>query len=124
MEKFKTNAKRLKDVKESLSDFSQKIRWKIFQNALPFHHHCNTSLVFKSLLTLPFPLCSAVLSWEDPFKSTYALITYILMVLYMELWALPILPILLLLYHAFRRKAGPKSSGEQNSIFEAVKKSV
>jgi len=81
MEKFKTNAKRLKDVKESLSDFSQKI--------------------------------SAVLSWEDPFKSTYALITYILMVLYMELWALPILPILLLLYHAFRRKAGPKSSADE-----------
>ena len=26
MEKFKTNAKRLKDVKESVSDFSQKIR--------------------------------------------------------------------------------------------------
>jgi len=81
MEKFKTNAKRLKDVKESLSDFSQKI--------------------------------SAVLSWEDPFKSTYALITYILMVLYMELWALPILPILLLLYHALRRKAGPKSSADE-----------
>merc|ERR1712037_691645 len=61
MEKFKTNAKRLKDVKESVSQFSLKV--------------------------------SAVLSWEDPFKSTYALITYILMVLYMELWALPILPI-------------------------------
>ena len=26
MEKFKTNAKRLRDVKESVSDFSQKIR--------------------------------------------------------------------------------------------------
>ena len=26
MEKFKTNAKRLKDVKESVSDFSQKVR--------------------------------------------------------------------------------------------------
>jgi len=82
MEKFKANAKRLKDVKESVSDFSRKV--------------------------------SAVLSWEDPFKSTYALITYILMVLYMELWALPILPILLLLFHGFHRKAGTKSSEEED----------
>jgi len=81
MEKFKTNAKRLKDVKESVSGFSRKV--------------------------------SAVLSWEDPFKSTYALITYILVVLYMELWALPILPILLLLFHGFHRKAGTKSSEEE-----------
>ena len=53
---------------------------------------------------------SAVLSWEDPFKTTYALITYILMVLYMELWALPILPLLLLLFHWFHRQARTKSS--------------
>ena len=56
------------------------------------------------------PLCSEVLSWEDPFKSTYALVTYILMVFYMEPWALPILPLLLLLFHWFHREAGAKSS--------------
>ena len=61
---------------------------------------------------MPFLLYSAVLSWEDPFKSTYALITYILVVLYMELWALPILPIFLLLFHGFHRKAGTKTSGQ------------
>ena len=59
---------------------------------------------------------SSVLSWEDPFKTTYALITYILMVLYMELWALPILPLLLLLFHWFHRQARTKSSELNISI--------
>jgi len=86
MEKFKRNAKRLKDVKDGVSDFSRKV--------------------------------NAVLSWEDPFKSTYALITYILMVLYMELWALPILPILLLLYHRIHRKAGTMRSEEDTGRCE------
>merc|ERR1719357_1409017 len=82
MEKFRTNANRLKELKGSVSEFSKKI--------------------------------SSVLSWEDPFKTTYALITYILMVLYMELWALPILPLLLLLFHWFHRQARTKSNaGEE-----------
>ena len=65
---------------------------------------------FPTTIPTSIPLCSQVLSWEDPFKSTYALVTYILMVFYMEPWALPILPLLLLLFHWFHRKAGAKSS--------------
>ena len=90
--------------------------WRMWRRAFPdFPGKSGGSciqvfVIFKSLL--PFLLYSAVLSWEDPFKSTYALITYILVVLYMELWALPILPILLLLFHGFHRKAGTKTSGQ------------
>ena len=67
---------------------------------------------FPTTIPTFIPLCSQVLSWEDPFKSTYALVTYILMVFYMEPWALPILPLLLLLFHWFHRKAGAKSSAD------------
>lgn len=65
---------------------------------------------FPTTIPTVIPLSSQVLSWEDPFKSTYALVTYILMVFYMEPWALPILPLLLLLFHWFHREAGAKSS--------------
>ena len=45
MEKFKTNAKRLKDVKESVSGFSRKVRWKLYSSIC----HIQGSFAISSL---------------------------------------------------------------------------
>jgi len=36
----------------------------------------------------------SIIEWEDPFKSSYGLLTYILVVWYVQLWMVPLLPLL------------------------------
>ena len=51
--------------------------------------------------------------WDDPFKSSYALVTYVVAVTYLDLWALPLLPILWITYHWFHPPGLPGSTEEE-----------
>ena len=50
-------------------------------------------------------------AWEDPLKTSYALLTYCLVVTYLEVWALPLLPLAVMTYHLQRRRQ-PRLAGQ------------
>jgi len=40
-----------------------------------------------------------IFEWKDPFKSSYALLTYCLVIWYIELWMFPLLPLIFMTYY-------------------------
>ena len=42
--------------------------------------------------------------WEDPLHTSFALLTYCLVLTYLEVWALPLLPLAVMTYHLQRRR--------------------
>lgn len=44
----------------------------------------------------------SLFQWEDPFKSSYAVITYIFVLWYLELWMIPFIPLLLMAFYTMK----------------------
>jgi hypothetical protein len=66
----------------------------------------------------------AVLQWEDPFKTSYALVTYVMAVWYMELWMAPLLPIFVITFHILRRKPKARDDWreEEDEVMDGIPK--